>query len=166
MRALQVDKFWTDRMIPLGSGAEMASEVLSPSDTRDYVRALGRARKNVLRIKREEVAADRALQFLGGSGVPYRCPAGESLLALLPDGAVYPCRRMPIPVGNVQRESLAPIYFGNEFLAKLRDSQCMDSRCRSCSFGILCHGGLRCLSYAVTGDPFTADPGCWLANPE
>jgi hypothetical protein len=24
-----------------------------------------------------------------------------------------------------------------------------------------CSGGLRCLSLAINGDPFTADPGCW-----
>lgn len=166
MRRLGVEKMWTDRMVPLGSGAAMSAEVLSPSDTREYVQVLGRAHRGILGLEHQEVAMDRALQFLGGGGSSYRCPAGDGLLALLPDGEVYPCRRMPIPVGNVHEESLASIYFTNKTLAALRDPDRMDARCRACAFSRACHGGLRCMSYILTGDPFVADPGCWLANPE
>jgi radical SAM protein with 4Fe4S-binding SPASM domain len=165
MRKLGAEKVWTDRMVPLGSGAGIASEVLTPQETREYVRALGRARRGRTGIAHPEVAMDRALQFLGGNGSPYRCTAGYSLLALLPDGQVYPCRRMPIPVGNINDKELSDIYFGSEVLIRLRDPERMDDRCRACAFSRVCHGGLRCMSYALTGDPFIADPGCWLANP-
>lgn len=165
MRAQGVDKFWTDRMILLGSGAEMSSELLSPHETHEYVRRLGRARQGIMGMH-EEVAMDRALQFLGGSGVPYRCPAGGNLLALLPDGTLYPCRRMPIEVGSVHTDSLSSIYFGSAVLSELRSDERLDPRCQACAFGTVCHGGLRCLSFALTGDPFVADPGCWLAHPE
>ncbi len=164
MRKAGADKVWTDRMLPLGSGVAMSQEVLSPQGTRDYVESLAQARRRITGPERREVAMDRALQFLAG-GTPYRCTAGDSLLALLPDGQVYPCRRMPLPVGSVHSSTLWEIYNRSVILARLRDHQRMDARCRECSFGTVCHGGLRCLSLALTGDPFTADPGCWLANP-
>ena len=41
---------------------------------------------------------------------PGGCAAGVSGLTLLPDGTVTPCRRLPIPIGNVGRESLREIW--------------------------------------------------------
>ena len=54
---------------------------------------------------------NRALQFLEGDGRPYRCTAGESLLILMPSGDLYPCRRMPIPLGNVTKVPLEKLCF-------------------------------------------------------
>ena len=34
----------------------------------------------------------------------------------------------------------------------------------SCFYSQACAGGLRCLAAAVNGNPFTKDPGCWLAG--
>jgi radical SAM protein with 4Fe4S-binding SPASM domain len=157
---------WTDRMIPVGQGAAMASEVLGPAETKEYVELLGRARGGrPSRYRHPRMAMDRALQFLGGAGRPYRCTAGSSLLAVLPNGDVLPCRRMPISIGNLRERSLMDLYLGDRFLAQLRDPTRMDERCRTCAFGTVCHGGLRCLSFALRDDPFQADPGCWIAQP-
>ena len=51
-------------------------------------------------------------------------------------------------------------YYGDELFRSLRNHR-VSKGCEDCSFARKCRGGLRCLSYALTGDPFTADPGCW-----
>jgi radical SAM protein with 4Fe4S-binding SPASM domain len=90
--------------------------------------------------------------------------AGDTLLTLLPSGDAYPCRRMPIRAGNLQDTLLAELYYQNDLLCALRDRSRTSEGCQDCCFARLCRGGLKCLAYAVTGDPFQADPSCWLAE--
>jgi radical SAM protein with 4Fe4S-binding SPASM domain len=105
----------------------------------------------------------RGLQFLVGGGRPYHCNAGDSLITVQHNGDVYPCRRMPIRVGNLKETRLAELYYSSDLLCALRDQQRVSRGCEACCFAPLCRGGLKCLSYATTNDSFTADPGCWLA---
>jgi MoaA/NifB/PqqE/SkfB family radical SAM enzyme len=60
---------------------------------------------------------------------------------------------------------LPELYFENDILKDLRDRGRVSEGCEECRFERQCRGGLRCLSYAVHGTPFRADPGCWLARP-
>lgn len=166
---LGVTRIWTDRLIPLGAGAQGATGSLTPAETREYIELLKAARRSARRRgswwprHRTEVAQHRALQFLGGEGVPYRCVAGESLLALMPNGDLLPCRRMPLRVGNVLKTPLRQLYFEDPMLRALRNPRQVASGCEGCGLEKLCRGGLRCLSFALHGDPFHSDPGCWLA---
>ena len=107
----------------------------------------------------------RALQFLVGGGRPYHCLAGDRLVTVLPNGDLYPCRRMPICVGNVMETPLIDLYYESSLFKALRNKDRISAGCETCPFWKECRGGLRCLSYAVTGDPFNADPGCWRAYP-
>jgi len=164
---LGVTRVWSDRLIPWGSGARDRGEVLSASQTRDYFDVMRRARERAsASFGRTQVALGRALQFLVGGGEPYRCAAGDRLLALAPNGDVYPCRRMPIRVGNVHEQTLTEIYYGSPLLRRLRDPGSIPAGCEPCRHAARCGGGLRCLSFALTGDPFRADPGCWHAAAE
>jgi radical SAM protein with 4Fe4S-binding SPASM domain len=168
-QAWGVTRVWTDRLIPLGAGAQGATGSLTPAETREYIELLKSARQGARRRwswwprRRTEVAQHRALQFLGGEGVPYRCVAGESLLALLPNGDLLPCRRMPIRVGNVLQTPLLDLYFKHPVLRTLRNPRHLAPGCEGCSLERLCRGGLRCLSFALHGNPLHSDPGCWLA---
>ncbi len=160
----RVSRIWADRFIPCGGAREAARLVLAPEETRDFFHALERARRRAKHIPffRTEVAASRALQFLASGGEPYRCVAGDTLLTVQADGDVVSCRRMPIPVGNVTTASLARIYRDSDLLAALRDRDRVSEGCEGCFYARLCRGGLRCLAYAMTGDPFRRDPGCWM----
>jgi radical SAM protein with 4Fe4S-binding SPASM domain len=160
---LGATRVWSDRLIPMGGGAGM--ETLTPAETREYVGVLATAAKRERRrwFHRTEVACHRALQFLGG-GDPYRCAAGRTLLTVGANGDVVPCRRMPIRVGNVLETPLADLYREGPLLQQLRDPDRVARGCERCPHERQCRGGLRCLAYAVTGDPFHADPGCWLAR--
>ncbi|MEO5331900.1 MAG: radical SAM protein [Magnetococcus sp. YQC-5] len=162
---LGVDRVWSDRLLPLGAAAQWEKGQFSPLATKDFFVAMRRARDVWWgRVwPRGEVSMQRALQFLVGDGRPYHCTAGDRLLALLPDGTVLPCRRLPLAVGQVwDPGGLRRIYDEQALLRQLRHPEAMPDGCQECFYVRLCRGGLRCLSYAVTGDPFRRDPGCWL----
>ena len=160
-RELRVTRVWADRLIPAGQGAAMQNDMLTPEETREFFGLMQQARAEALQsFGRTEIHLGRALQFLVGGGRPYHCGAGDRLLTLQPNGDVLPCRRMPIPVGNVKEKSLSEIYFDTPLLQELRDADHPIAGCEECAHAAACGGGLRCLSYAVTGSPFNADPGC------
>ena len=95
--------------------------------------------------------------LLGKAG---RCPVGIQTITILPDGTVLPCRRLPIPVGNIKEESLFSIWYTSEVLWNLRKREMFD-KCGSCSHLDNC-GGNRCIAYAVTGNYMGEDPQCWM----
>lgn len=160
---LRAARVWSDRLIPMGRGCEL--ETLTPEEAREMFRLMRVAREEVESswFGRTKVSSARALQFLDG-GLQYHCSAGGTLLTILPNGDLLPCRRMPIRVGNVMEQSLSELYFESPMLKALRDPNRVSKGCETCRFESHCRGGLRCLSYALTGDPFRADPGCWLAE--
>jgi len=116
------------------------------------------------RGKQTDVAMSRALQFLALTAIPYTCIAGDRLITVLPNGDLYPCRRMPIKAGNVLETPLSELYATSEVFQSLRDDNRLNETCRKCTFGKMCRGGLKCLSYARHNDPFKGDPGCWIAS--
>jgi radical SAM protein with 4Fe4S-binding SPASM domain len=173
-RQLGVARVWADRLIPWGNGSAMHDQLLTADETREFVLLITRARAEGGRRRsglfgragaHTEIAGNRALQFLGCGGQPYHCSAGDRLVALLPDGDLTPCRRMPLRVGNVLQTPLEALY-RCELFRTLRDRSRVSAGCAGCLYARLCGGGLHCLAHAVTGDPFRADPGCWLAREE
>jgi radical SAM protein with 4Fe4S-binding SPASM domain len=156
-------RVWADRHVPCGRGWQM--ETLTPEEARSFFRSLSGARRRLRQKKsRTQVGLHRALQFLVGGGPPYRCPAGDTTLAIMPDGTLYPCRRMPVAVGNVCDLPIAKLYARSKTLRALRDRNVRPAGCEECVHVQECAGGLRCLSYASTGNPFRAEQGCWLAK--
>lgn len=160
-RRLGVTRVWADRLVPLGRGSGL--ETLTPDETREFVRLMRASRKEAEsgRFLRTEVSMRRALQFSPGGDCCYSCTAGDSLLTLLPDGTLFPCRRLPIPCGNVLEARMRGLYYADATLRSLRDPRRVAAGCEHCEHENGCRGGLRCLAYAVHGTPFKADPGCW-----
>ena len=163
-RRLGVAKVWTDRLIPQGQGGRL--EGMSAEETREFIDILRRARLEADAAHGHggttEIALHRALQFLAG-GPAYRCTAGDTLLTVMPDGTLYPCRRLPLAAGNLHATPLATLYDG-PLLRGLRDPGGVARGCERCVYERLCRGGLRCLAHAVHGTTTVADPGCWLAE--
>jgi radical SAM protein with 4Fe4S-binding SPASM domain len=146
----------------------MSEQVLDPTQTREFFKLMHKTRSRVNRFKlnqpRTEIAMQRALQFLECNEQPYHCSAGDTLVTIMSNGDLYPCRRMPIKVGNVLETPLLNLYNESELFKQLRNPKKICLGCSSCVHLDLFRGGLRCLTYAVNSDPFTADPGCWLAE--
>jgi radical SAM protein with 4Fe4S-binding SPASM domain len=157
-----VSTIWTDRVIPF-VGENGGVEGLTSADFRIYLRILRGARllNSLLPLTRTRISTHRALQFLSGRGLkPYRCTAGWDLLAIMPDGTVYPCRRMEIVLGNVFETKLVDIYTENKLIRSLERSETPVTGCMQCRWLKQCHGGLKCLSFATFGTPFKKDPCC------
>lgn len=102
-------------------------------------------------ITPEREEAERQNKYLTG------CSAGYRALSVLSDGTVYPCRRLPIAIGNI-REGISEIITGNEVMQNLRDLNQMRTN-SSCNRVTYCRG-CRAIAYAVTGDYMAKDPMC------
>lgn len=159
-QALGVSRVWSDRVIPpIGPGA--VAQALSPEQTEEYLQIMAQAAARQHKGSRTEIATHRALQFIESGTSIYRCVAGESLITVMPDGTLYPCRRLPIASGNVYQETLAALYAGR-VLGMVRQPR-QYAGCEDCGFARVCQGGLRCLAWALHGRLDRADPGCPLA---
>lgn len=93
-------------------------------------------------------------------GIDGRCPVGYQTLTILQNGVVYPCRRLPIEIGNIKRDSIFKIWYESDVLWRLRDRKNIKG-CGKCNLLEKC-GGARCIAYAITKDFMEADPQCWL----
>ncbi|MBA4371589.1 MAG: hypothetical protein C0402_01865 [Thermodesulfovibrio sp.] len=159
---LGVTKVWSDRMVPCGRAGSSSNRLLTPAETREFFGIMQQeSRRGWLRKSR--VKLQRSLQFMASGRRPYQCSAGDTLVTVLPNGDVCPCRRMPLVTGNIFSEDLMHIYTTSRLFQELRDRDRISPGCESCFYSRTCGGGARCLSSAMYGDPFRADPGCWLA---
>lgn len=163
---LKVDSVWADRLIPEGSGKDMEKEILSTEEFDEFLSLMNKWRliAKFNPLTRTKVTMNRALQFLKRKGRMYHCSAGDSLITIGADGTLFPCRRMPIPVGNILATPLMELYHQSDLFHQLRDSTNLDPRCAECEYKESCSGGLKCLSKALCNDPFKADPNCPLLS--
>jgi len=74
-------------------------------------------------------------------------------------GEVFPSGFLPLAAGNVRRQPLADIYRNAPLFKQLRDTSNLKGKCGVCEFREIC-GGSRSRAYALTADPFAADPSC------
>lgn len=85
----------------------------------------------------------------------FPCPVGVGDFYVTPDGTVFPCLRLPIPLGNALTEPLERIWRESELLQKFRQTRWKSlPACAGCAdqrFCPHCYG----INYHDTGDPFT-----------
>ncbi len=98
------------------------------------------------------------------------CSAGYMSFTVLPNGDVYPCRRLPIFSGNILKNSFEDIYFSKIF-QDLRNINNVNDVCYNCPYYQRCLGGAKCLSLGFFNDYTAPDPNCWrlfekLPNPK
>lgn len=154
-----VDTVWSDRYIPLNSPE--VNLCMNKEQTKEYLDMITR---ESFALKRQgcktEVALYRALQFLKTNNLPYSCTAGDTLLTVMENGDLVPCRRMPIVVGNLLEDNMLDLYHNSRVLQELRDDTTPDE-CMDCDYCSFCKGGLKCLTYATYGDLNHKDVGCY-----
>lgn len=156
---------WTDRVIPRqGFGRK---ELMNNREVEVYFKQINSCRKKYEKrlFRKREISMGRALQFMAYDGegfdsYPYRCSAGRTVLTVLADGRIVPCRRMPVIVGDLKTSDLLDIYRDSPLLCILRNQMNIPDGCGNCNYSQTCNGGLKCLSYAVHGNPFKRDPQC------
>ena len=97
------------------------------------------------------------------------CPAGDGLANVDNQGNVHLCPYWQSrTIGNIREQRFGDICFDdeNEILAKMSDkTQYLKGRCGRCKYNHLCRGcGAR--AEEMCGDPFGADPACYLTEEE
>jgi radical SAM protein with 4Fe4S-binding SPASM domain len=162
-RRLGVARVWSDRMVPCGKGDHAGEHMLTPDETRQFIGLMERERRRGW-LQHSPVVLHRSLQFTAAGTTPYRCSAGDTLVTVLPNGDVCPCRRLPLVAGNMHCQPLEYLYRNSELFRSLRDRERVSNGCEKCFYAHTCGGGARCIAWALHGDPFRADPGCWLAD--
>lgn len=161
-RKYHVNNVWSDRYIPLGDSQDK-DLALNFKQTREYLQIMYNEREK-LKKKRNNITTIsmyRALQFQMTNDFAYGCTAGDTLLTVMENGDLVPCRRMPIVVGNLLKDNMYRLYKDNNILKNLREDKIPDD-CTSCEHSELCHGGLKCLTYSLYKDLNHKDIGCDL----
>ena len=157
-----VNNVWSDRYIPLGDSIDK-DLTMNFDETREYLDIMARERDRLQRKKNNHttISMYRALQFQKTNDFAYGCTAGDTLLTVMENGDLVPCRRMPIVVGNLFQDNMFDLYKNSKILNKLRTDKIPDD-CKDCEFSEMCHGGLKCLTYAMYKDLNNKDYGCDL----
>ena len=159
-RKYKVNNVWSDRYIPLGDSKDK-DLALNFEETREYLSIMNNERNKLMNKKNNitTISMYRALQFQMTNDFAYGCTAGDTLLTVMENGDLVPCRRMPIVVGNLLKDNMFDLYKNNKILKELRERKIPDE-CSDCEHSEMCHGGLKCLTYALYKDLNHKDIGC------
>ncbi len=167
-----VPRLGFSRLVPAGQGMAMLPHLLSTEQVRQFYEKIFALAIDGLEITSGDPIAsqmqaplpaeDQGAIALGG------CAAGVSGLTILADGTVTPCRRLPIPMGNVQLESMREIWATSPVLAALRDKTRYQGKCGACQRWAQCRG-CRAIAYAYSqaqGRPelLAEDPQCFIPD--
>lgn len=158
---LDINGLILERFIPLGRGKRIIDQVLDKEEWKEFVETL--LAFFALGIEEEPFFSYQAFQirFDGEEpellGAP--CVIGDDGLCVMPDGNVFPCRRFPVAIGNLLKDSLKTIWEKSEILDGLRDKRSLKGKCGRCEMAG-CRG-CRSLAFALTGDHLAEDPHCW-----
>ncbi len=158
------------RLVPAGRGADLAEHMLGPERLRDLYSSFLQTNGHKIPIETGDplagiVSAPHGTDDEGS--IPFGgCAAGVSGITVLPDGTLTPCRRCPIPLGNVIRDSMRAVWATSPVLEALRDRQRYRGRCGSCAHWAACRG-CRAIAFAHAlmngrNDFLGDDPQCWL----
>jgi len=161
-----------ERFVPTGSGAKIRDELLSPEEikrvfsyiseraeqetNRGGLTSISRSRPLWVMCDRSSRGADTTNMNVAG-GI---CSIGLDGLCILADATVLPCRRLPIPIGNLKNDSLLKIWHKSDLLWEIADKRNLKGKCNSCEFITRC-SGCRAMAYACTGDYLAEDPQCF-----
>ena len=88
---------------------------------------------------------------------------GSGLIFVAHDGGILPSGFLPLPLGNVRRDSLVDVYRESPLLRDIRAAR-FAGRCGLCPYRRLC-GGSRARAFAASGDALGEDPACAYLTP-
>jgi len=101
----------------------------------------------------------------GRGGASRGCLAGLGVLFVGHQGDVFPCGYLPVNCGNVLKDKLADIWYGNKDLARMRDGGELEGKCGVCGYRQIC-GGCRARAYAVNNNYMAEEPFCAYVPPQ
>jgi len=161
------------RLVPYGKGLDLANQTIDSWRIKEiYQSVLSLCPENLeivtgdpiaTQLKDETETGDFGSHAFGG------CSAAISGLTILHDGTVTPCRRLPIPLGNVRTDSLREIWANSDVLEQLRNRSQYKGKCGICPRWAVCRG-CRAIAHAFSiprgeNDFLAEDPQCFITCP-
>lgn len=168
--SLKVDRLGFSRLVPSGQGVGLLPHMLDKEEVKDlYLKIFSIQFPGLEIVTGDPVASqmDHFTDMVDLGAVPMGgCAAGFSGLTILPDGTITPCRRLPIPIGNVKEDSLRELWVSSPVLERLRDRSQYQGKCGTCNRWANCRG-CRAVAYAWSqskgeNDYLAEDPQCFL----
>ena len=168
-----IETLTIERFVPEGKGAERKEWLLSKDEISTlFGEILHRAESEYKKGTPLSIIKYRTLWAMldpdrtKKSDVPLEidiggmCSIGIDSITVMPDGTVLPCRRLPIPIGNLQHDTLFKIWYTSNLLWEIRNKNNLKGKCNNCELILRC-SGCRAIAYALTGDYLAEDPQCW-----
>ena len=168
--SLGVQKLGFSRLVPSGRGAALLNQMLPKEAVKEIYEKIFSCGTSGLEIVTGDPVASQMMSSHDGSdsgSFPTGgCAAGVSGFTLLADGTITPCRRLPIPVGNVRKDALREVWASSGVLEALRDRSRYTGKCGTCKRWAACRG-CRAIAYAYAGahgkeDFLAEDPQCFI----
>jgi radical SAM protein with 4Fe4S-binding SPASM domain len=157
-----VTQFRTSRLILMGRGDVLESEVLTPLQTKSLIEFLLEQRR--LHRGTLDIVPDECMSFLGRKIEEYNlswygCPAGRTECGVDSSGEVYPCIFLAykeFAMGNLLHDDFDAIWHSEaaEHFRKIE-------RVCKCEIFEFCKGGCPAAAYARYQDAARKDPYCW-----
>jgi radical SAM protein len=142
-------------------GEELMRWIHIISKTAPFILATTEApsyRRVALQVMREEGMNGEDIRKSGATR-SYGIRDGHGIMFVSNTGDICPAGFLPIPVGNVRRDSIVDMYRNSPLFRQLHDPSQFADRCGVCDYRTLC-GGSRSRAYATTGNPLASDPMC------
>ncbi len=158
------------RIVPAGRGCELREAALSAEETGRVYREIAAAAVPGLEFVTGDPLASCVLwppAIDPGLSIPAGgCAAGLAGITVLEDGTILPCRRLPVAIGNVRRDSIRELWATSPVLARLRSREEYRGRCGTCPRWAACRG-CRAIAWASSAargeeDLCADDPQCFL----
>lgn len=163
LKDYKVDTFSVERFMPQGQASEQLNWMLS---TEQLKAAFHDVHSWAFKNDKPKVLMYRPLYCLVEDQSPYvgaMCSVGINALSVLHDGTIYPCRRLPIPLGNILTDSLHDIWYASPMLWQAREPSNLKGYCSKCKYVPICRG-CRAMAHSVHGDWLREDPQCWIES--
>lgn len=156
----KVDTFAIERFIPEGAGAGMQNHVMSKEEVREVYESVHNIAMKERRIRILMYRPLFGLVDKDDCTVGAMCSVGANALTIMHDGTIFPCRRLPIPIGNILDDGLFKPWYDSDVLWSIRETNNLKGKCGSCELVPICRG-CRAMAHWVSGDYLEEDPHCW-----
>lgn len=162
------------RLVPIGNAMKLKDQILSAQEYRNLLLRVLEKYKNLQdngcrtyfgrkdhlwNLLYKELGLWKSLPQQDKKTIYSGCGIGSSILTILADGTVYPCRRLPVKIGKVPEQSIRDIFIESSKLNKMRQVENME-KCSKCELMQFCRGCMA-VAYAVHSDYMAPDPQCW-----
>ena len=163
---LGADAFNPFMFVPVGRGAQMARQSISPDQYEHTLQWLAcrQGRSDIVIRVTCAPHYQRIIRQMGkpSLGVGFRgCMAGETFAFISHRGTVQPCGFLELDCGDLRKNGFdfGSIWRGSDTLVRLRNHSAYGGKCGLCEYLAVC-GGCRARAFASSGDWLGEEPFC------